>query len=70
MSPDDVIDIGVEGSVVSISSKDELNIDIYSVDGLLIKQVYLNANESCNVSLPSGIYIFRWQGYTRKISIR
>lgn len=70
LDPNNVIDIGVKGNIVSISSKEELNIEIYSINGLPIMQIHLNANKPHNVSLPSGIYIYRWQGHTQKFNIR
>lgn len=70
LNADDVIDIKVDGDNVSFSTKEELNIEIYTTGGMLVKLVHLHANESSNIYLPSGIYIFRSQGYSQKICIR
>ena len=67
---DDIEDIIVDGGNVSISSKEESNIEIYTVDGLLLKSLYLRRDESGYLSLPRGIYIFRSQCYSKKICIR
>ena len=71
LSPKDVINIGVEGkNIVSFSSTKDLNVEIYSINGLIIKQIHLNANELSNIFLPSGMYIIRWPGHFHKIGIQ
>lgn len=71
LSPKDVINIGVEGkNIVSFSSTEDHNVEIYSTNGLIIRQLHLNANELSKIFLPSGMYIIRWPGHFHKIGIQ
>lgn len=63
-----------DGGVITFLSADkDLNVSVYLINGMLIKQFVVNKNEPCAISLNSSlgnIYLVNVNGVTYKIYIR
>jgi len=61
------------GYIKFFSSKEDLNIRIFSLNGNLIKQHFVKRNESYSFplyALPKGVYLIRVNNITNKVSIK